>query len=86
METPEIDADFALVISGISMGGNLPPYTPSGPDPAQGAVEVDIHANMSWNGGDPNTGDSVYYDVYFDTSAPPAFLERCGEWPPRASA
>ncbi len=55
---------------------NLPPNTPSNPDPADGATGVSIQEILTWTGGDPNHGDKVYYDVYFGTSSsPPLVLE-----------
>jgi len=50
---------------------NYPPYTPSNPDPANHAIDVDVNANLSWTGGDPNTGDILAYDVYFGTNSTP---------------
>jgi len=50
---------------------NLPPYTPSDPDPQDGETDVNIGADLSWSGGDPN-GDSVTYDVYFGDNNPPS--------------
>lgn len=85
VETPAIDADFALVIAGVS-AGNLPPNTPSSPDPADGAVGVAINADLNWAGGDPNSGDSVYYDVYFGTDPSPAFVEQIGPYPATQTA
>ena len=50
---------------------NNPPYTPNNPDPPNGAANVDLNADLSWDGGDPDPGDTVTYDVYFGTANPP---------------
>jgi len=52
-------------------GSNNPPNTPSSPSPANHATGVDVNADLSWTGGDPDTGDTVTYDLYFDTATPP---------------
>ena len=54
---------------------NLPPYTPSAPDPEDGATNVWIEAIVKCNGGDPNSGDTVTYDVYFGTNSPPPLVK-----------
>jgi hypothetical protein len=46
--------------------GNQPPNQPTNPSPADHATEVLTNAGLTWIGGDPNAGDSVTYDVYFD--------------------
>jgi hypothetical protein len=53
---------------------NNPPHTPDNPSPADGATGVSVTADLSWTGGDPDTGDTVTYDVYFGTSDPPTTL------------
>ena len=50
---------------------NQPPYEPSDPNPVNGAVEVPLNSSMSWIGGDPDSGDTVTYDVFFGTITPP---------------
>ena len=51
-----------------------PPLTPYAPSPATNAVDIAINANLSWQGGDPDAGDTVTYDVYFGSTNPPALL------------
>jgi hypothetical protein len=53
---------------------NYAPNAPSGPMPANGAPHVDIDADLSWTGGDPNPEDTVTYDVYFGTTTPPPLV------------
>ena len=55
---------------------NLPPYTPSDPDPEDGATYVSIEKVIRWTGGDPNPGDTLTYDVYFGTDSPPPFVKK----------
>jgi hypothetical protein len=45
---------------------NLPPNMPTDPNPSDGANDVPIQANLSWVGGDPNQGDSITYEIYFE--------------------
>jgi len=52
---------------------NNPPYTPSSPNPQNGATNVDIESLLSWIGGDPD-GDLVTYDIYLGTSSPPPLI------------
>ena len=56
---------WGLDVQIISCGVPNPPYIPSNPTPSNHAAYVDIYADLSWTGGDPD-GDTVYYDVYFE--------------------
>jgi hypothetical protein len=50
---------------------NNPPNTPNTPSPANGAIDVSVTVDVSWSGGDPDSGDTVLYDVFFGTSSSP---------------
>lgn len=54
---------------------NLPPYKPSNPDPEDEESDVTINSDLSWTGGDPNSGDSVTYEIYFGMTNPPPLIE-----------
>jgi hypothetical protein len=56
--------------------GNLPPNTPSNPDPEDDSINVDIDADLYWTGGDPNQGDLLTYNVYFGTNSPPPLVDK----------
>jgi len=54
-----------------SSGINNPPNVPSSPSPADGVTDIAVNVALNWQGGDPDAGDTVTYDVYLDTSNPP---------------
>jgi len=51
-----------------------PPYVPNTPNPADNSTNVVLDTNLSWSGGDPDAGDNVTYDVYFDKTSPPILV------------
>jgi len=64
---PQNPFDAYYVDAAAAVWVNSPPYTPFDPAPEDEAVGVDVDANLSWSSGDVNLGDTVRYDVYFDT-------------------
>ncbi len=54
---------------------NAPPFAPTAPNPEDGATDVSIDEILTWTGSDPNSGDTLTYDVYFGTSSPPPLVE-----------
>ncbi|MFH1101423.1 MAG: DUF2341 domain-containing protein [Methanobacteriota archaeon] len=43
---------------------NFPPRVPNNPNPANESTDVRTNSILTWNGGDPNHGDSCTYDVF----------------------
>jgi hypothetical protein len=60
------------IISGST--SNNSPNTPSNPNPMDGVTNVLLSPTLSWTGGDPDAGDTVKYDLYFDIVNPPIVL------------
>jgi len=58
---------------------NFRPYIPSNYTPCGEAVDVPF--NLSWDGGDPYSGDTVTYDIYLDTKEPPQLFTTVGPYP-----
>ncbi len=52
------------------IGQNNPPNQPSNPIPSNGAVDIDIEADLSWDCSDPD-GGSLIYDIFFGSTSPP---------------
>jgi hypothetical protein len=44
---------------------NNPPYAPSNYYPCD-EIEIPLVINLSWDGGDPDPDDTVYYDIYLN--------------------
>jgi len=63
--------NFTVVVEDPSLS---PPYTPAVPGPPDGATMASVATQLVWTGGDPDTVDTVTYDVYVGTSDPPTTL------------
>jgi hypothetical protein len=50
---------------------NDPPNIPSNPNPVNHSTGIDLNADLSWTGGDPDAGDTVTYDIYLGTTSDP---------------
>jgi PKD repeat protein len=50
---------------------NNPPNSITNPLPADSATEISATPTLTWQGGDPDAGDTVVYSVYFGTSPTP---------------
>ena len=44
---------------------NYPPYIPNNPYPENDSIDIATDVILTWSGGDPNSDDTVTYDVYF---------------------
>jgi len=53
---------------------NQQPATPSSPNPTDAATYVSVTPVLSWTCSDPDTGDSLKFDIYFDSTNPPNTL------------
>jgi len=65
----------------ISQSMNNPPHTPRDPSPDNGAADIDVNTDLGWDGGDPDTDETVYYDVYLGIESNPPFIEQIGPYP-----
>ena len=57
------------------------PYLPSNPNPPNESTNVNVNTDLGWDGGDPDTDETVYYDVYLGIESNPPFIEQIGPYP-----
>jgi len=58
--------------------GNQAPSVPSNPSPADSGMGRDSGLVLSWQSQDPDSGDTAYFDVFFDTTSSPGLAQaRC---------
>jgi len=62
---------FKIVYIPSEESPNQPPYPPRNPAPVNGSTDISVNIELSWTGGDPDSDDTVNYDIYFGTSSAP---------------
>jgi hypothetical protein len=69
----DVDLDDLLILTGNWLEGVIvePPGQASNPNPADGATNVDLNADLSWTAG----SFAESHDVYFGTSSSPPFIQ-----------
>jgi len=55
--------------------GDKPPTVPLHPSPADSGMARDSGLVLSWQSHDPDSGDTTYFDVFFDTASPPRLVQ-----------
>jgi hypothetical protein len=59
--------------------GNQAPNSPSNPTPSDGAtINAGSSVTLKWSCSDPNSGDTVRYNILFGTSNPPTTILASG--------
>ncbi len=53
---------------------NVPPNPAKNPIPPDRQKNVSVNATLYWNGSDPNSGDTLRYDVYFGEDPDPPLM------------
>ena len=54
---------------------NKPPNKAEDPKPPDGSTNVPVDSKLRWNGSDPNSGDTLRYDVYFGPNPNPPLVK-----------
>jgi hypothetical protein len=60
--------------------GKWPPAQPCNPNPQNKSIDVPTKTTLSWDGGDYDPGDSVFYTVYIGTNSSPPLKEQVGPY------
>jgi len=55
--------------------GNHPPTVPSHPHPADSGIGTNVGLVLSWQSQDPDSGDTAYFKVFFDTVSSPHLVK-----------
>ncbi|HEC81963.1 MAG TPA: hypothetical protein ENI42_06030, partial [Thermoplasmatales archaeon] len=73
-------SEFSLTLTVIISTENHPPYKPNNPYPENGSINVNSNTHLTWDGGDPDMGDTVTYDIYLgETNPPPKVVSNISE-------
>jgi len=68
------EIEYHIITANYSEGPNNPPNTPNNENPLSGSTDRPITVSVSWDGGDPDGGDTVNYSVYFGNAASPPLV------------
>jgi hypothetical protein len=60
------ECSIEMYVYYVTAVNNQPPDQPYSPEPSTDSIEVALDQDLSWTGGDPDSGDTVTYDVYFE--------------------
>jgi hypothetical protein len=55
--------------------GNQPPAVPKYPHPADSSITTDLGLTLSWQGYDPDQGDTAFFDIFIGTASPPGLVQ-----------
>jgi len=70
-----ITINFSNPVSSKLFDFNNPPYIPNNPNPTNNSNDIGVNISLNWIGGDPDTEDTVTYDIYFGTDPNPIIIE-----------
>jgi hypothetical protein len=73
--TDAVGASSSGGIWRFSTPPSTPPLVPANPSPGNGAENQPCFLVLGWDGGDPDEGDRIGYDVYFGTQNPPRLVQ-----------
>ena len=63
-----IDKTDTIEVTVTSTVINQAPYIPSNPSPTDNSLGVLVNTDLGWSGGDPDSEDTVTYDIYFEAN------------------
>lgn len=81
LNTNRSDEEQYLWLTKYQLDLNRAPLSLANTYPTNGTINSPIEVTLNWQGGDPDFGDSVTYDVYFGTESNPSLLATTDPYP-----